>query len=217
VDVTDRIVCIAGAATAVAVVEVVWPLLPLIRLTARAAVLALILGLILGPMTSAGDPPAITIGRLCATAALGALAWINLWALEERDRGTAAGHGLIITSGGASPVLLLSGSVILGLLGTVLTSALLAARLAGGDRSAAGLVVGSAVLTALVLEGYVYASLSTFSALLLAAALAGAWISSSETRRRQRDPLVSILSTLATLLPLSVAIGCAAFSHGPRE
>jgi hypothetical protein len=215
-DVTDRIIWIAGVATAATVAEVIWPLPLPVRLAARTALLTLTLVLILGPVRSTSELSE-TKGWLAATTALGTLAWINLWALEARDRGPRAWRSVIISASGASLVLLLSGSAILGLLGVVLSTALQAARLAGRDQTALGLGVPSAVLTALVIEGYIYASLSAYNALLLAAAPAGAWIGSSSAKGGPESPPVSLLSTIAVLVPVSLAVGAAAFSSGRME
>ena len=82
---------------------------------------------------------------------------------------------MIVTSSGATLVLLFSGSAVLCLLGVALTVSMAVGRLAAWDRApVSGLVAGSTVLTALVLEGYIYPSMSPWSALLLAAAPAGA-------------------------------------------
>ena len=106
----------------------------------------------LGPVVSADDLSWPLLGWLTVTAVLAFLAWLNLWALERVGRGTDAFRGLIVTSSGATLVLLFSGSAALCLLGVALTVSMAVGRLAAWDRApVSGLVAGSTVLTALVL------------------------------------------------------------------
>ena len=187
VEVTDRIPWLALAATVLAVAEAVWALAPWVRLFGRSLLSTLSLGLMLGPVVSANDLSWPMLGWLTVTAVLAFLAWLNLWALEGLGRGTDAFRGLIVTSSGATLVLLFSGSAVLCLLGVALTVSMAVGRLTAWDRApVSGLIVGSTVLTALVLEGYIYASMSPWSALLLAAALAGTWI--TRARRHLDHP-----------------------------
>lgn len=213
VDVTDRIPWLALAAMLLAVAEETWPSAPRLRFLGRALLLTLILVLMLGPVISAGDLSRTTLGWLSAAAVLAVLAWFNLWALEGPLQGVDAYLGLILTSGGAVLVLLLSGSAVLCMLGAALTVSLAVGRIVAWDRApVGGLIVGSAVLTALVLEAYVYASMSPWSALLLAAAPVGTWITRLGPLRSKDGISATVLGTLAVLVPVGLAIGWAAAS-----
>lgn len=212
-DVTDRIPWIALAAMLLALAEATWPFAPRLRLLGRALLLTLILGTMLGPVISAGDFTWTTIGWLSATAVTAVLAWLNLWVIEGASQGRDAYRSLMLTTGGAALVLLLSGSAALCLLGVVLTVSLAAARLAAWHRApVSGLITGVAVLTALILEGYVYASMPLWSALLLAAAPAGTWITRAMPLREKAGITAAVLGTLAVLIPVGSAIGLAAAS-----
>jgi len=208
VEVTDRIPWLALAATVLAVAEAVWALAPWVRLFGRSLLSTLSLGLMLGPVVSADDLSRPLLGWLTVTAVLAFLAWLNLWALERVGRGTDAFRSLIVTSSGATLVLLFSGSAALCLLGVALTVSMAVGRLAAWDRApVSGLVAGSTVLTALVLEGYIYASMSPWSALLLAAALAGTWITRMEPLRGKQGISATVPGTIAVLVPVGLAVG----------
>ncbi len=217
VDVTDRIPWLALAASVLAGAESVLALAPWIRLSGRSFLLTLSLGLMLGPVIRADNLSCPMLGWLTVTAALAFLAWLNLWALERLGSGTDAFRGLIVTASGTTLVLLLSGSVVLCLLGAALTVSLAVGRIAARARTpASGLIVGSTVLTALVLEGYTYASMPAWSALILAAAPAGTWITRTEPLRRKAGIRATVLGTLAVLVPVGLAVGWAAASS-PHE
>ena len=80
VDVTDRIPWLALAAMLLAVAEAIWPFAARLRFLGRTLLLTLILGLMLGPVISAGDLTWTTIGWLAAAAVTAVLAWLNFWA-----------------------------------------------------------------------------------------------------------------------------------------
>jgi hypothetical protein len=213
VDVTDRIPWLAMVAILLAVAEATWSFAPWQRFVGRAILLTLILGLMLGPVISAGDLAWTTIGWLSAAAVMAALAWLNLWATEGVSQGRDAYRGLMLTSGGAALVLILSGSAVLCLLCLVLTVSLAAAQIAAWHRApVSGLIVAGAVLTALIIEGYVYASMSLWSALLLAAAPAGTWITRTEPLRGKKGISAMVLGTITVLVPVALAVGWAAVS-----
>jgi len=75
-----------------------------------------------------------------------------------------------------------------------------------------GLIVGSTVLTALVLEGDIYASMPPWSALLLAAAPVGTWITRTEPLRGKQGISATVPGTIAVLVPVGLAVGWAAAS-----
>ncbi len=210
VDVTDRLPWLALAAMLVAAAEAIWPHAFWLRFLGRALLLSLVFGLMLGPVLSTRELTRTTIGWLAASIVTAALAWLNIGAIEGRSRGTDAYHSLILTSAGTVPVLLFSGSAVLCILGVVLTVSLSAARIASWNSDAvSGLIVGEAVLTALVLESYVYASMSPWSALFLAIAPAGAWIARTGPLRSKNGFSATLPATIAVLVPIGLAIGWA--------
>ena len=213
VDVTDRIPWLALVAMLMALTEAFWSFAPRQRFLGRALLLILILGLMLGPVISPGDLAWTTIGWLSPAAVTAVLAWFNLWALEGASHGRDAFRGLTLTSGGAVLVLLLSASAVLGLLGLALTVSLAVAGSSARNRcTASGLLVGGTLLTSLILEGYVYASMSPCSALLLAAAPAGVWMTRLQPPRERVGITTTVLGTLGVLAPVGLAIGWAATS-----
>ena len=80
----------------------------------------------------------------------------------------------------------------------------------GTKPTASGLIIGTTVVTCLVLEGSIYASMSPGSALLLAAAPAGAWISCIDAVQEPRGELSSRLrARLPMLVPVGLAVAWA--------
>ena len=67
-----------------------------------------------------------------------------------------------------------------------------------------------AVLTALVLEGYVYASLPLPSALLLAAAPGAAWLTRVSPSRRLGPWASAAIGVVVVFAPVCLAVGIAA-------
>ena len=168
---------------------------------------------ILGPILPATAGTRAGLGWLAVTAVLVLAAWENVAWLTVRVEGGALLGSWLAVAAGTGVVLLVSGSLTLGQLGLALASALVAPLLLSwrwplgpSVRSAAPIVL--AVLTALLLNGHVYASLPTASALLVAAAPAGAWLARIGPARR-RPWLATSLAVAGTLVPLGVAVGFA--------
>ncbi len=189
-EVTDRIPWIAILAMFLAVTEAVRDLGTVARFVGRSILFEFALGVVLGPLVSTGPVERELAVKLALATALAIVAWINLELLGARGD---VRNALLITAGGASVVLLSSGSVVLGLLGASLTAALAGGELAGavrkGDRAFVGGVAGAAaILVALVLEGHIYASLPGSSALLLAAGPAAAWVPRGSGRSNASGP-----------------------------
>jgi hypothetical protein len=144
----------------------------------------LVIGTMLAPLIALQSAWRNSIGWIAATAVPCALAWLNLWSLERSAQGLESLRALVLTSGVAAPALFLSGSAVLGALSLVLAGSLSTpALLRRWSFPQAGLVIGTSVLTALVLEGVFYASLPIFAALSLAAAPTGIWITVSKSLR----------------------------------
>jgi len=204
VEVTDRLPWVALAAAALAVYEAARPSAAVGRGVGRCLLGALTLGLMLGPVH---NPGVVWFG---ATVAVALASWVNLGALAAGPQGSDVFRGLLITAGGAGVVLLLSGSAVLGILGLALTAAL-----AGGWLGARGvppegsLPTAAVVLGALVLEGYVYASLPASGALLLAAAPAGTWVGRLGPARRLGPWASATLGAACVLVPVGIAVGLA--------
>ncbi len=206
VDVTDRIPWIALVAILLAIAEALE--LPDLRLRffGRSLLLILIVCAMLGPVISASDLEWTTSCRLSAAVAAVFMAWLNLWAMESASQGCDAYRALMLTSGAAVLVLLLSGSLVLCMLCVALTISLAAARIATWHCAPdGGLIVGGAVLTALLIDGFTYANVPWRSALLLAAAPAGAWIARLGALGRKLGISAPILSALRRPCNLGVS------------
>jgi hypothetical protein len=206
IDVTDRIPFLALAAAVVAAVEAAAKPGPRVRAAVRFVLVALALGLILGPVIGAGDIPREVVVWLSASVAVALVAWIDLEALIARPRGADVLRALILTSGGASVALMIAESAVLCLLAAALTAALTAAWVvARGAFHQGHLSTAVAVLTALVLEGFVYATLPATSAALLAAAPAATWVTRLGPLRRLGPWSSATLGAVAVLVPIGLA------------
>ena len=205
-DVTDRVFFIALAAVALAVFEAARRLGSPGRIAGRALLAALTLGLVLGPVIG---NEALTV-RLVASAVVALAAWANVEALAARGDASAAFGALLVTAAGAGLVLLLSGSAVLGQLGVALSAALAGAWLSSGFRTPEGFApAGSAVLVALLVIGFVYASLPGLSALGLAVAPAAAWVVEVCPARRWNPWARAALGAAALAIPIGVAVALA--------
>jgi hypothetical protein len=206
-DVTDRIPWIAAIVTSLAVAECAFSATAGLAIATRLLALALVGGLILEPLVVSEQSWVNSIGWISITLGLCALAWANVWALNGFSRAREARHALILVSAAACPVLLLSGSVILGALGVVLCMSLITEYLLGpGSSSTSTLAVGNAVLTALLLEGHFYASLPLTGFLFLVMAPAGGWIIHLAPSRRWSARAQAVVNSLLVLVPLGIAL-----------
>jgi hypothetical protein len=211
IDVADRTPWLALAATIFALLA---PGAAWVRRGGFVLLAALVFVVILGPVLPETSGTRAGLAWLGLVGAIALVSWAHLEALGERIGGAALIWPLLVVAGGTSVVLLASGSVVLGQLGLALTAALAAPGGASWGvalgRSARGIVpVVLTVLTALVLNGHVYAGVPTSSALLLAAAPAGAWVARRGPARRGAPWLATLLAVVATLVPIGAALGLA--------
>jgi hypothetical protein len=110
----------------------------------------------------------------------------------------------------------LSGSAVVGFLSLALASALGAAWLVAPRAPSGGSVTtAAAVLAALVLVGFEYASLPAASALLIAAAPAAAWLTRPGPVRRLNPWARGVIEAVAVLVPIGVAVAIAARESPP--
>ncbi len=215
VDVTDRIPWLALAAVMVAVFEAVRTPGPVTRWVGRSLLAALMLGLMLGPVV--GAEGMVRVSLISGLVAL--VAWADVEVLASRCQTVDALRALLITAGGAAVALVIAGSVVLGFL-----SAVLAAALAGGwlvamraDPPSGWVMAASLVLTALVLEGSIYASLPAPAALLLAVSPAMAWLTRlGPARRLGRWPALAF-GTVVVSIPVAIAVAVAVALAPPLE
>lgn len=209
-EVTDRLPLLALAAAALAAFEAARPRGFAVKAVGRVPLAGLTLWLILGPVVTAGEVEPEMKTRLAVSAAAALAAWACVEALAARPVGPEVACALLVTAGGAAVALVLSHSLVLGQLAVALAAALAGARLAARGGWPAGYVPAAlAVLTGLVLEGHVYASLPGAPALLLAAAPASAWLARLGPVRRRGAWAVASAATLAALVPVGVAVGLA--------
>jgi hypothetical protein len=211
IDVIDRTPWLALAATIFALLA---PGAAWVRRGGLVLLAALVFVVILGPVLPETSSTRAGLAWLGLVGAVVLVAWAHLEALGKRVEGAALIWPLLVVAGGTSVVLLVSGSVVLSQLGLALTAALAApvgASLGVAlGRSTLGIIpVVLTVLTALVLNGHVYAGLPTSSALLLAAAPAGAWAARRGPARRGAPWLATLLAVVATLVPIGAALGFA--------
>jgi hypothetical protein len=201
-DVTDRIPVVALAGAIVAAIlagkrGVTWA-----RVVGSIGLGMLASLLILGPVLKADEVTQLV------TIAASLLAMTNVALLDAPSRRAELWVGLTVLTTGAGVVLILANSAVLFLLAGTLAAVLAAALLgAWGKPLGGGIPVASAVLTALVIEGAVYASLSAKPALILAASSALLWLI-------RLGPLGSLgpkarcaLASVLVLIPVAIAIG----------
>jgi hypothetical protein len=207
VEVTDQLLWLALAAAGLALIEAAWPGRRLIRIVGRPLLAALTLWLVLGPAARAGELKRVAVVWLTASALA---AWADLEVLAALDRGGEVFRALLVTAAGSAVAMVLSGSIVVGMLALALMSALAAARLAAWPGPLAGfLPPAAAVLTGLLLDGFVYASLHVPSALLLAAAPAASWLTRLGPLRKLGPRSAAVLQTVAVLIQVAVAVGLA--------
>lgn len=207
-DVTDRILGIALAGAAVAAVLAGERGGLRVRVAGYLGLAALTWIVMLGPVLGSGDLPRETIGWLTATAIVSLLAALNVAVLDASARRSELWVTLTVFAAGAGVVLVLANSVILFLLGGVLAVVLAASLLASGGRpTGGGVPVATAVLTALVVEGYVYAFLPTAAALLLAASPATLWLIRLSPLNRLGPKSRAAVAAGLVLVPVAIAIG----------
>jgi hypothetical protein len=206
-DVTDRIPGIALASAIVAAIlanrRAVWP-----RVLGYVALASLVFGVMLGPVLGTEDLPRETLLWLAATAVVCGLAAVNLATLDGPKSRVELWFAMGVLSLGAGVVLVLANSAVLFQLAAILAFFLGVSLLASWGRPVGGgLPVASAVLMALVVEGFVYAFLPAASAGLLALAPVLVWLTRLGPLGRLGVKGRSVVAGLLMLLPVSVAIG----------
>jgi hypothetical protein len=204
-DVTDRVPLVALAGAVVAA----------FGSGRRVGVLAGSLGLaalawvvMLGPVLGAGELPRETVAWLATTAVVTLLAVLNVALLDAPARRSELWAALTAFAVGVGVVLVLANSAVLFQLGGVL-AVVLAASLLGswGLPVGGGVPVAAAVLTALVVEGFVYAFLPASAALLLAASPAVLWLTRLGPIARLGPKARAAVAAGLILLPVAIAAG----------
>jgi hypothetical protein len=216
-EVADRTLWVALAATVFALVaaKAAWA-----RWLGLALLASLVYVAILGPILADTSGTRKGLFWLVTVGLVVLASWASVEGLSERLEGAVLIWPLLVMAAGTSVVLIASHSVVLCLLGLALTSALAAPGVASWfwplGRSVRGVIpIVLAVLTALVLNGHVYAFVPTSSALVLAAAPAASWSARLGPVRR-RAPWVAVLAAvIATLVPVGVAVGLALVAAPP--
>ena len=162
----------------------------------------------LGPILAREEIPGETIVWLAGTAIASLLAAFNLAMLDAPARRSELWVGLTAFALGAGVVLVLANSAILLQLGGVLTLALAASLLGGWGRPVGGgVAVGVAVLIALIAEGFVYASLPTSAAIVLALAPTILWLTRLGPLARLGPRARGSIAVGLMLVPVAIAIG----------
>jgi hypothetical protein len=217
-DVADRTPWAALAATVFAGLA---PRAAWARWVGLTALAALVYVVTLGPILSDTSSTRAGLAWLVAVGLVVLASWASFAALGERLEGAAFMGPVLVMAAGISVVLIASHSIVLCWLGLALTSALAAPGVASWfwplGRTVRGAVpIILVVLTALVLNGHVYADVPTSSALVLAAAPAAAWLARLGPVRRGAPWVAALVAVGATLVPIAVAVGLA-LAAAPSE
>jgi hypothetical protein len=207
-DVTDRIPMIALLGGAVAVIlagnrgGLRGRVAGYLGLAASASIV------MLGPVLGAEDISRERWAWLAGTAITSSFAALNVAMLDAPARRPELWAALTVLALGTGVVLVLANSAILFQLGGVLTLALAASLLgAWGMPVGGGIAVGVAVLTALIVEGFVYAFLPASAALALAFAPAALWLTRLGALGRLGPKARGSIAMCLILVPVAVAIG----------
>jgi hypothetical protein len=214
IDVTDRLPWLALAAMVVGLLESLWPISNRLRWATRLSLLALTLLAILGPIARETVRTGAGVAWLAVVGVSAFVSWVLLERLFNRLSKGGIEWLLVLIAGSSAALLLVSGSLVLGQLGLVLAAvlgalALISWRAARPMLDRGALLVVLSVLTALVLDGHVYAFVPVSSALLLAASPLAAWVDKIGPARRLGPRGAAIVRGLAVMVPLAVAIGLA--------
>ncbi len=206
-DVTDRIPFLALAAAVVAAFlaggrGVLWA-----RIVGSLGLAVLVSLVMLGPVLGAGEYSEETIFQLSAIAGVSCLAMLNVGLLDTPSRRLELWVGLTVVTAGAGVALILSNSAILFFLAGCLVLVSVASLLGGwGMPVGGGTTVGASVLTALLIEGSVYAFLPAIPSLLLASAPLLLWITRIGPIARQGTMPRAVIAASLVLIPVAIAI-----------
>jgi hypothetical protein len=218
VDVTDRVpmLALAGAVVAASLAggrDVLWA-----RVVGYLGLAALAYVVMLGPVlgAGAGDYSRETIIQLALIAVGSLLAMLNLALLDAPSQRPKFWAALTVLALGTGVILVLANSAVLFQLGGVLALVLAASLLgAWGLPVGGGIPVAATVLTALVIEGAVYAFLPATAALVLAAAPAVLWLVRLGPLARLGPKGRVVVASGLILIPLAVAVFLVLSSRSP--
>jgi len=205
-DVTDRIPIIALVGAGVAALLAggrggVWG-----RAIAYVGIATPAYVVMLGPVLGSGDLPGETVTWLLGSAVVSMLAALNVAFLDTPGRRSETWVGLAAFALGAGVVLILANSAVLFQLGGVLAVALIASIVGAWGRPVGGGVpVALAVLSALIVEGFVYAFLPAPSAAILAASPLALWLTRLRPIARLGPRTRAAIAAVLILIPVAVA------------
>lgn len=212
-DVTDRIPLIAFAGAVVAAAFAGNRDGRRARVAGYLGLAVLVYTVMLSPVLGSGEYPDDTVVWLAATGVGCLLALLNIGLLDTPARRSELWAALAVYAAGAGVVLLLSNSAVLfqlgGVLALVLAASLLGAR---GFPLGGGVPVAAGVLTALVVEGFVYAFLPAWSAVMLAAAPAVLWLNRFSPLARLGPRARAAVAAGLIFVPIAVAVAIVMFS-----
>ncbi len=207
-DVTDRIPIIALISAVVAIVLAGGRGRSWGRISGYLGLAILVNVVMLGPVLGSGDFPQETVIWLAASAVASVLATLNVGLLDAPGRRVDLWAALVVFAFGAGVVLVLSNSAVLFQLGGVLAVVLAASLLgAWGLPIGGGVPVALAVLTALIVEGFVYAFLPASGALILAAAPATLWLTRIGPLARLGPRTRAVVAAVLISIPVALAAG----------
>jgi hypothetical protein len=215
IDVTDRIPYLALAAALWVGFEAIWRNSDLPRWGGLAVLACLTLGMTLSPILLREDPidrrTALWIAGLAGTVLV---SWINLELLARHAGRAALAVPMVLVIVGGAAILVISGSAVLGQLSVILAmawvaSAGLALWFVDGVPLRNMVPVVATVLSALMVTGHVYANVPAWSAVVLAAAPAGAWSGKIGPARRLAPWQVVILDSVVTAALVALAVSLA--------
>lgn len=213
-EVTDRIPWLVGVAILAGVFETLGPARRWMPWVNRVCVSWLTIVAIVGPaFGEAWLAPTTVLGGALLGIVM-ALAWANLDAVAVRCSGVGIFLPLLLVTGGASVALLVSGSIVLPILGGVLSAVIAASGLVSWRIPAiclarSGTPVVVVTLASLLLINRVYAELPSASVALFAAAPASLWLTQLGPIRRRAGWLRVVVGTFAVLIPVAIAVGLA--------
>ncbi|WP_406699366.1 hypothetical protein V5E97_10905 [Singulisphaera sp. Ch08] len=213
-EVTDRIPLLVVVAILSAALEVVGPARRWLSWGNRVVVSGITTAAIVGPaFGETWSAPATLLGGTLVGIGL-VLTWANLEAVAEHCSGAGIFLPLLVVTSGASVALLVSGSIVLPLLGGVLSAVVGVCWLAFWRVPSISLARGGTpivvvVLASLLLINRFYAELPSGSVLLFALAPAALWLVQIGPIRRRPPWLRVVVATTAVLVPVAIAVGLA--------